>query len=810
MPDCGSESRRIVWFSEVGLADVPLVGGKNAALGEMIQSLTDLGIRVPNGFCVTTSAFEEFLSGGGLDALIETHLSEDRLLAIEAIQSKGRLIREAFLATPVPEALSGEICQAYRTLCGSSPEPIKVAVRSSATLEDSIDASFAGQQETYLNISGEEDLIRATRACFASLYTDRAITYRRDRWFSQTQVLISVAVQQMVRSDLASAGVMFTLDTESGFREAILINAAYGLGEEVVSGSVDPDEYLVFKPMLREGYRPIIRRRSGAGSRSVVTLEAGGSLPEVTQKKDAQASCFCLKDDEILLLSRWACLIEAHFSQRYGQPTPMDIEWAKDGITDLMYVVQARPETVHGRAPPKALEIARIERPLAAPLLKGRSIGAQVASGPVHQIRQIEDLPAFRAGEVLVAAKTDPDWEPAMKMAAAIITDTGGRTCHAAIVSRELGIPAVVGTGTATSVLKEGAWVTVCCAEGDTGLVYAGRVPYRTERVDLADLPRPKTRLMLNVGNPEQALRLSFLPCDGVGLARLEFIIADAIGIHPEALLHPDQIDDPEVRHEIEHRVRGYPHPADFYVDRLAEGIGTIAAAFYPREVIVRASDFKSNEYASLLGGRWFEPREENPMLGFRGASRYYDAAFRDAFALEARAVLRVRQDMGLQNLQLMIPFVRTVEEAERVIFELKTHGLVRGEEGLALYVMCEIPSNLFQVEELAHWFDGFSIGSNDLTQLILGIDRDSSRLAALYDERHPVVLGAILEVIAKVKATGRKIGICGQAPSDYPEFMEALVKAGIDSISLSPDALVPALKRVAEMEATLSGTSPL
>lgn len=795
MPDLGSEKRRIVWFSEVGLGDVHLVGGKNAALGEMVQSLTDLGIRVPNGFCVTTCAFEEFLTSQGLDDLIESHLTEDRLLDIEAIQMKGRLIREAFLAVPVPEALSREIRQAYRTLCGVSPEPIKVAVRSSATLEDSIDASFAGQQETFLNISGEEDLIKATRACFASLYTDRAITYRRDRWFSQTQVQISVAIQQMVRSDLASAGVMFTLDTESGFREAILINAAFGTGEGVVSGAVDPDEYLVFKPTLREGYRPIIRRRS--------ELSLDG-----VQKKDAEVKSYCLNDDEILLLSRWACLIEAHFSQRYGQPTPMDIEWAKDGVTGLMFVVQARPETVYGRALPKALEMTHIDRPSSPPLLKGRSIGIQVASGPVHLIRQIADLPAFRPGEVLVSARTDPDWEPAMKMAAAIVTDTGGRTCHAAIVSRELGIPAVVGTGKATSILKDGARVTVCCSEGETGLVYAGDLPHRTETLDLADLPRSKTRLMLNVGNPEQALRLSFLPSDGVGLARLEFIIADAIGIHPLALLHPDQIDDSAVRQEIERRVGGYAHPEDFYVDRLAEGIGTIAAAFYPREVIVRASDFKSNEYASLLGGRWFEPEEENPMLGFRGASRYYDAAFRDAFGLEARAVLRVRRDMGLQNLNLMIPFVRTVEEAERVIFELKTHGLLRGEEGLELYVMCEIPSNLFQVEALAQWFDGFSIGSNDLTQLILGVDRDSSRLAALYDERHPVVLGAILEVIAKVKATGSKIGICGQAPSDYPEFMEALVEAGIDSISLSPDALVPALMRVAALEARIFGAS--
>jgi pyruvate,water dikinase len=798
-----STSTDIRWFSELAIEDVPLVGGKNAALGEMYQELAASEVRVPNGFAITAEAYRRFLREAGLDGRIGELLSDLDPRDVRRLRERGAALRQAIMDAPLPDDLTRSIAEAYARLSAEQPAGPDVAVRSSATAEDLPDASFAGQQETYLNVRGELALLDACRRCFASLFTDRAISYRSERGFEHEAVALSVGVQRMVRSDLGAAGVMFTLDTESGFRDAVLINAAYGLGESVVQGLVTPDEYYVFKPTLALGFRPILRKR--LGTKEVrIAYGSGGRTTRTVPVDEAERARFAISDDEILQLARWGISIEEHFSAKRGQPAPMDIEWAKDGLSGELFILQARPETVHALASTNVLETYRV-RERGELLVSGHSVGQKVATGPVRVVASLDELPNVRAGDVLVTDRTDPDWEPVMKLASAVVTNRGGRTCHAAIVSRELGLPAVVGTEHATELLHDGQVVTVSCAEGDRGNVYEGAVPFDVERVDLTDLRRPRTQVMMNVADPSQAFRLSFLPNDGVGLAREEFIISAQIGIHPLALVRYDEIDDPAVRAEIEERTRGYADKAQFFVDRLAEGVGTIAAAFYPRDVIVRLSDFKTNEYANLLGGQQFEPREENPMLGFRGAARYYDARYADGFALECRALLRVRDEMGLSNVKIMVPFCRTAEEGRRVRDELARHGLRQGERGLELYVMCEIPSNVVEAGAFAEVFDGFSIGSNDLTQLVLGVDRDSEVVAGLFDERDPAVQKMVAQAIASAHEAGRKIGICGQAPSDYPEFARFLVEQGIDSISLNPDAVVATTLTVLEAEEQLA-----
>lgn len=792
MNHTGKENALILWFEELGIEDVPIVGGKNASLGEMYQALRPEGIRIPNGFAVTATAYHGFIDDSGVAARLKTLLCDLDTSNIADLQRRGRAARQAILETPLPPLLERAILEAYRRLSGEAGEEgVDVAVRSSATAEDLPDASFAGQQETYLNIRGERPLLEACRRCFASLYTDRAISYRVDKGFGDLKVGLSVCIQRMVRSDLAASGVMFSIDTETGFRDAVLINAAYGLGENVVAGSVNPDEFYVFKPTLHAGFRPILRKSLGAKEQKLVYDEGGGRLTRNIPVSDAKRQEFSIDDDDILTLARWACRIEAYYSHKRGMHSPMDMEWGKDGRTGELFILQARPETVHSRKRQDVIESYRLEAPVGPPLVEGRSIGSKIAHGRVRVIHSVSELDQFRPGEILVADRTDPDWEPSMKMAAAIVTNRGGRTCHAAIISRELGVPAVVGTEHATERLSTGMEVTVSCAQGDLGLVYPGLVPFSLENQAVGDLPEAPVRIMMNVGNPEEAFRLSWIPNDGVGLAREEFIIANAIRVHPRALLEFEKIEDEKVRAEIEVLTHHCADKPAFFVDRLAEGVGMIAAAFYPRDVIVRMSDFKSNEYANLVGGRLFEPVEENPMIGFRGASRYYDPRYREAFHLELKALKRVRDEMGLTNLKLMIPFCRTVEEGRKVLAEMAQAGLVQGENGLEVYVMCEIPSNVILARSFAEIFDGFSIGSNDLTQLILGIDRDSEIVAHLFDERNPAVMHAIASVIRDVKAEGKKIGICGQAPSDYPEFAKFLVDCGIDSLSLNPDAVL-------------------
>lgn len=790
---------RIRWFDDLGMGDVPIVGGKNASLGEMRQSLTPLGIRVPDGFATTADAYREFLRSGGLESLIDRELTGLDVDDIDRLQAAGRRVREAILATELPSAFADEIVAAYRRLEEQYGPSCDVAVRSSATAEDLPEASFAGQQETYLNIHGASMLLDAVRRCFASLFTDRAIVYRAHRGFDHRQVALSVGVQKMVRSDLSVAGVMFSIDTETGFRNAVLITGAYGLGESVVQGTVSPDEFYVFKPTLSEGRRPILQRKLGSKEFKLVYEEGGTRQVRSVPVPPEQRERFVLSDDEILTLARWAVKVEAHYSALRGQPTPMDIEWARDGISGDLFLVQARPETVHAQRDPLVLERFILEQ-RGEVIVTGRSVGEKIGQGRARVIRSTAELDHLQDGEVLVTEMTDPDWEPVMKRAAAVVTDRGGRTCHAAIVSRELGIPAIVGTGTGTSAIATGDEITVSCAEGEEGFVYRGLLPVRRERTSLADVPVPKTPIMLNVGNPAEAFSLSFLPNSGVGLARLEFIISTHVRTHPLALVHPERVTNREHRREIDRLTRGYADRTRYFVDRLAEGVAMIAAAFWPKDVIVRLSDFKSNEYANLLGGEAFEPKEENPMLGFRGASRYYDERYREGFALECRAIRKVRDEMGLENVKLMVPFCRTVEEGRRVMAELEANGLRRGERGLEVYVMCEIPSNVILAREFAGLFDGFSIGSNDLTQLVLGVDRDSDLVAHLFDERNPAVREMVAQVIRAAKAAGRKIGICGQAPSDYPEFAQFLVAEGIDSISLNPDSVLKTMEALAKM----------
>ena len=785
----------IRWFRDITLTDVPLVGGKTASLGELYRELTTAGVRVPDGFAITADAYSTIIGRDGLRDRIAGLLTGVDGRDVAALAAAGAAIRPLVEAAPWPAELDVAVRDAYAALGGD----VAVAVRSSATAEDLPEASFAGQQETFLSVRSADEVVRACHRCFASLFTDRAIAYRMEHGFDHLAVRLSIAVQRMVRSDLGVSGVMFTLDPESGFAGVVLIEAAYGLGEPIVGGEIDPDSFWLFKPTLARGPGAILKRV--VGSKSWKLALGGDGRPRRADVSRADAAVMSLSDAEAVELARAAVAIEAHYSRRHGAPTPMDVEWAKDGVDGRLYILQARPETVHRALRPRALDIFTLSSPGAAAVVSGKAVGQKIGVGPVRLVRERADLERFQPGDVLVAAMTDPDWEPVMKRAAAIVTDRGGRTCHAAIVSRELGVPCVVGTEDATARLTEGDIVTVSCAQGDVGVVYRGKVPFERRSVDLGRLPRPTTAVMLNVGNPDQAFRLASLPNDGVGLARIEFIIANAVKAHPMALLHPDRVTDPASRAQIAALIGGAASGGGYFIDRLAEGVAMIAAAFHPKDVIVRLSDFKSNEYAGLLGGRDFEPVEGNPMLGFRGAYRYAHPRYREAFALECLAMRRVRQDMGLTNLKLMIPFCRTPDEGRRVVELMAGHGLRRGEDGLEIYVMCEIPSNVILAREFAEIFDGFSIGSNDLTQLTLGLDRDSELVAPLFDERNPAVLSLIADVIASARAAGRKTGICGQAPSDYPEFAQFLVRQGIGSISLNADALMLGLETIAAAE---------
>jgi pyruvate,water dikinase len=795
-----TDYRYIRRFRELGINDVPRVGGKNASLGELYRTLSGEGVRVPNGFATSAEAFRDYLAHNGLGEPIQTALETLDVNDVDALARTGAQIRGWIIDGELPSRLAEEIGAAYGEMAQEyGPEP-DVAVRSSATAEDLPDASFAGQQETYLNIRGLEQLLRTCKRVLASLYTDRAIHYRVDKGFDHMSVALSIGVQKMVRADIGAAGVMFTLDTESGFRDVVMITSAYGLGENVVQGAVNPDEFLVFKPTLATGHRPIIRRHLGEKAIKMIYTRdpvTAAATRNVHVKKEERQR-FSISDDEVLELTRYAVAIERHYSQRAGQPRPMDIEWAKDGVNGKLFIVQARPETVHSTRNRAFQDIYTLEQ--RGPVLaRGKSVGARVGAGQARIILEAAHMRDLQPGEVLVTDITDPDWEPVMKIAGAIVTNRGGRVCHAAIVARELGIPAVVGAGSATHDIPDGQDITVSCVEGDVGYIYEGLLPFHRERVDLSELRRPKTKIMLIVGNPDQALEYAAFPNDGVGLARLEFIINNSIGIHPRALLEYGRLPQ-ELRKQIAPRISGYTSPERFYIDRLAEGVGTIAAAFYPKPVIARMSDFKSNEYAALLGGADYEPAEENPMIGFRGASRYLSPAFADCFALECAAMKKVREDMGLTNLELMIPFARTVEEVRQVIELMAGHGLRRGENGLKINVMCEIPANALLARQFLELCDGFSIGSNDLTQLTLGVDRDSGLLSG-FDERDAAV-GALMELaIDACHETGKYIGICGQAPSDFPEITRWLVSRGIDSISLNPDSVLKMTRVVLDME---------
>jgi pyruvate,water dikinase len=797
-----SELKYVRFFDEIGIDDVPVVGGKNASLGEMYRELSDEGVRVPNGFATTAEGYRYALEAAG--AWEELHGALDELDPedVADLARRGKRAREIVYGAGLPADLAAEVLAAYDRLQQEYGEGLSLAVRSSATAEDLPTASFAGQQETYLNIHGGESLLDSCRRCYASLFTDRAIHYRVDQGFDHFKVALSIGVMKMVRSDISASGVFFSLDTESGFRDVVFITGAYGLGENVVQGTVDPDEFYVHKPTFEQGSRAVLRRLLGDKAVKMVYVE--GETKHTTRNvptPKADRERYCISDDDILELADYAIKIERH----YGRP--MDMEWAKDGLDGRLYLVQARPETVASQRKPTSLETYVLEAgdgDQPAVIVEGRSVGEKVAAGSCHLIKDLTQLSDFKPGEVLVADITTPDYEPVMKTAAAIVTNRGGRTCHAAIIARELGIPAVVGTGDATTRLAGGEPVTISCVEGDTGRVYRGELPFHVDRTEVENLARPATQIMVNLGNPDLAFKTSFLPNDGVGLARMEFIVSEYIKAHPLALLHPDRVEDPGDREAIERLIRGYPDGESFFVERLSEGIGTIAAAFWPKPVVVRMSDFKTNEYASLVGGAAFEPREENPMLGFRGASRYAHPAYEDGFALECRAMKRVRDQMGLGNVVLMIPFVRRVEEADRVLAKMAELGLSRGENGLEIYAMCEIPNNVLLIDRFAERFDGFSIGSNDLTQLTLGVDRDSEIVAFDYDERDEGVKEMLRLAVEGCRRNEIHSGLCGQAPSDYPDMAEYLVEIGIDSISLNPDTVLKTTTRILEVEQRL------
>ena len=785
----------IRWFEDTESSDVGTVGGKNASLGEMVRHLGSHGIKVPPGFATTAEGYRHFIAANDLEPLIGSTLAELKL-GTASVAEVGSAIRAAILKAECPEDLAGAICQAYQDLSQRlGVDEADVAVRSSATAEDLPDASFAGQQESFLNIRGQAALLDASRRCFASLFTDRAIGYREAKGFDHLKVALSIGVQQMVRSDLAGAGVMFSIDTETGFDRVVLINAAWGLCENVVQGTVDPDEYQVFKPLLSDpALRPIVHKRCGGKALKMIYTQESEQPTCNVQTSPAERSAYVLTDAEILHLARTACVIERHYRG------PMDIEWAKDGRSGQLLVVQARPETVQSRAQAGIQRSYKIVQK-GRKLVSGLSIGGDVVSGPVCIIRDPRNIDRFVPGSVLVTTTTNPDWVPIMRRAAAIVTDRGGRTSHAAIVSRELGVPAIIGTGEATKVLRQEQYVTVSCAEGDEGFVYEGIAEIVTDEMDVMAVPSTRTKIMLNMANPAAAFRWWRLPADGVGLARMEFVIANQVKVHPMALVHFDTLTDPNASSAIAELTRGYEPKTDYFVDRLSLGLARIAAALYPKPVIVRMSDFKTNEYANLIGGAEFEPKEENPMLGFRGASRYYSAEYRGGFALECQAIRRLREEMGFTNIVVMIPFCRSPDEADHVLRVMAENDLARGKNRLEVYVMCEIPSNVILAAAFAQRFDGFSIGSNDLTQLTLGVDRDSELLASLFDEQNEAVKWMIRSIIQEAHKAGVKVGLCGQAPSDHPEFAEFLVECGIDSISVAPDSFITVKHHVAEAE---------
>ena len=780
----------IRWFKELGIEDVPQVGGKNASLGEMYCSLVAKGICIPQGFATTAAAYRYTLEKTGLDKKIREILSDLDTHNIANLKERGHKIRTLIRGIEFPDEVKEQIFAAYDELCAEYGRDTDVAVRSSATAEDLPDASFAGQQDSFLNIRGKGDLLRACLRCFSSLFTDRAISYREDKGFDHLSIALSIGVQKMVRSDLASAGVMFSIDTETGFKNAVLITAVYGLGEMIVQGKVTPDEYCVFKPTLQKGFRPIISKTVGSKKMKMIydddDRHPTKEIPVLQHERDS----FVLCDDEVLKLAEWAITIEEHYSAKAGRFMPMDIEWAKDGNTGELFIVQARPETVISQRDMTHLtQFKMMEK--GDVLTIGRAVGQKIGNGKACVIRSPKEIDKFQKGEVLVTDNTDPDWEPIMKIASAIVTNRGGRTSHAAIVSREMGIPCVVATNDATLKIQQGQEVTVSCAEGEDGKVYNGKLHYEEHKIDITNLPQTTTKIMMNVGNPESAFDFSFLPSDGVGLARLEFIINSYIKIHPLALIHFNNIKDKDLRHEIEDLTHGYNVKTDFFIERMAQGVAKIVAAFYPKPVIVRMSDFKSNEYANLIAGHLYEPHEENPMIGWRGASRYYSNVYRSGFDLECLAMKKVREEYGLDNLKLMIPFCRTVEEAKKVVAVMRENGIEQ--KNWDIYGMCEIPANVILADEFLEVFDGFSIGTNDLTQLTLGLDRDSGLVADIFDERNNAVVTLVKKVIAVAKEKGKYIGICGDAPSTYPEYLHLLIEAGIDSISLSPDAVVSA-----------------
>jgi pyruvate, water dikinase len=796
-------SALVLWFDQLGIEDVPLVGGKNASLGEMYRLLTPKGVNIPNGYALTATAYRFFLKEAGVMDKIRQTLSDLDTTNMKNLSERGHKVREIIKEAEFPQRLKDEIIEGYKNLCIQYGDNVDVAVRSSATAEDLPDASFAGQQETYLNIKGHAQLLDACKKCFASLFTNRAISYRVDKGFDHFDIALSVGIQKMVRSDLASSGVMFSIDTETGFKDAAFITGAYGLGENVVQGAVNPDEFYVFKPTLREGKRPIIYRQVGEKAIKMIYNHQGNSPVKNVNVPKEERDKFCINDDEILKLAKWAVIIEDHYSEKAGYFKPMDMEWAKDGESGELFIVQARPETVQSRKDQNKL----IKYNLTGKgkiVIEGKSVGEKIGQGKAHVIKDVKDINQFKKGEVLVTDMTDPDWEPIMKIASAIITNRGGRTCHAAIISRELGIPCLVGTGSGTTAIKNGSDVTADCSQGDVGYVYEGLVPFEINETDMSSLPQTKTKIMMNLATPSQAFEKSFTPNEGVGLAREEFIINTSIIVHPLALLGYNDLKDESLKKKIDEVTKGYDDKAQFFVDKLAEGIGMLGAAFYPKPVIVRLSDFKSNEYANLLGGAGFEPKEDNPMIGWRGASRYYSEKYKPAFELECKALVKVREQFGLSNVTIMIPFCRTVEEGKKVLEVMRQNGLVQGENGLKVYVMCEIPSNVILADEFLDIFDGFSIGSNDLTQLILGVDRDSELVSHVYDERNEAVKTMLRQVIKKANDKGKYIGICGQAPSDFPDFAQFLVEAGIHSMSLNPDTVIKTRLKIAEKEKEL------
>ncbi len=785
----------IAWFKDLTIKDIPLVGGKNASLGEMYSKLTSKGLPVPNGFTLTAEVYWRFLKENKIDKKIKEVLKDLDVKNVQALSVAGLKVRKLILSADFPKDIAEDIKKAYKELSKQTKKPnLDVAVRSSATAEDLPDASFAGQQETYLNVKGEKELLLACKKCIASLFTDRAISYREAKGFDHLTIALSVGVQEMVRSDLGASGVMFTLDTESGFRGVVLINASYGLGEYVVKGQVTPDQFYVFKDGIKKGFKSIISRRLGSKEVKLVYNKVGTKQEKVKVSDQKQ---YCLTDEDVIQLSKWGVQIEEH----YGRP--MDIEWAKDGQTGKLFIVQARSETVKSQAKITAIETYNLQRK-GEILVEGVSVGQKIGQGKAHIITSPKQMKDFKAGEVLVTRITDPDWEPVMRIASAIVTEQGGKTSHAAIVSRELGVPCIVGAAKARQFIKNGQEITVSCAEGEVGYVYKGHLPFSVERTELKNLPETKTKIMINAGNPDNAFALSAIPSDGIGLAREEFIFTNFIKIHPLALVHFKDIKDKIVREKIEALTSGYKDKTQYLVDKLSEGIAFLATAFHPHDVIVRLSDFKTNEYATLIGGKEFEPHEENPMMGWRGASRYYDPKYKPGFKLECAALKKAREIFGLKNIIVMVPFCRTVEEGKKVLETMREFGLERGKDGLQVYVMCEIPSNVILAKEFAQIFDGFSIGSNDLTQLTLGVDRDSSLVSHVYDENNAAVKTLIRQVIQVAHQYKRKVGICGQAPSDYPEFAEFLVQEGIDSISLNPDTALKTRTRIAAMEKKL------